>query len=242
MENILKNIGLSTNETIVYESLVKLGGSSSAGEIIKLSNLHRNIVYDALSHLEKSNLLQEVTKNKKKLFSLKDPKHLVTKYQQQIQNTEILAKIIESLPNSSDQEVTIYEGTTAWQEAWQNIIKTLEPGSTFYTLGMAGDPWVKLMGETFIAYEQWALNSKITDKIISQRYLQKEIEAHQNIQFREMRYIDIDLPANVSIEIFEDRCFFEIYENPASIIEIKSKGVREALLAYFNLLWITSSK
>ena len=53
-------------------------------------------------------------------------------------------------------------------------MRTMKSGSIFYTLGMAGDPWVRLMGETFVEYEQWALKNKITDKIISQKYLQKE--------------------------------------------------------------------
>lgn len=242
MKNLLKNLGLSINEISVYEAMVKLGGSSPAGEIIKATDLHRNIVYDALTHLKNANLLQEAQKNKKKYFILKDPNHLVSKFDKQIKSTNELSKILSSLPGMSSHEVTIYEGSIAWQEAWQNVIQNLKPNSTFYTLGMAGDHWVKLMGETFVEYEQWALKNNIKDKIISQKHLQKEIEAHQNRQFRDIKYIDIELPVGVSIEIFEDKCFFEIYDEPATIIEIKSKSIAKSMLAYFNLLWLTSSK
>lgn len=206
-----------------------------------MTNLHRNIVYDALNHLEHKNLLQIIEKNKKKFFSLKKPDNLISGFEKQIKNTTELSKIISGLPLGS-HEVTVYEGSIAWQEAWQNVMRTMKPQSVFYTLGMAGDPWVKLMGETFVEYEQWALKNKIVDKIISQKYLREEIEAHQNKKFRDIKYIPIALPAHVSIEIFEDRCFFEIYDAPASIIEVKSKGLVKSMETYFKLLWKLSSE
>jgi sugar-specific transcriptional regulator TrmB len=187
MKSALKDLGLTPNEISVYEALIKLKGSSSAGDIIKLSNLHRNIVYDALAHLGSKGLVQEVEKNKKKFFTLKNPSALTQGFEKQIKSVGELSKIISALPFASGHEVSIYEGSIAWQEAWLGVMSTLKPKSTFYTIGMAGDPWVKLMGETFVEYEQWALNNKITDKIISQKYLQKEIEAHQNRTFRDIR-------------------------------------------------------
>lgn len=239
MKNILKNLGLSPNETSVYESLVKLGGSSSAGDIIKAADLHRNIVYDALNHLEHRNLIQIIEKNKKKFFVLKKPDNLIPAFEKQIKNANELSKIIAGLP-LGNHEVTIYEGSIAWQEAWQGIMKNLKPKSVFYTLGMAGDPWVRLMGDSFVEYEQWALKNKIVNKIISQKHLKEEIEAHQNRKFRDIKYIPIGLAAYTSIEIFEDGCFFEIYDSPASIIEIKSKGLAQSMKAYFEILWKAS--
>ncbi len=241
MKNILKNIGLTPNEVSVYEALVKLGGSSPAGEIIKLADLHRNIVYDALNHLESKGLLQIIEKNKKKSFVLKKPDNLITSFEKQIKNTHDLSKIISNLPLGS-HDVNVYEGSTAWQEAWQNVVRTTKPKSVFYTLGMAGDPWVKLMGESFVEYEQWALKNKVTDKIISQKHLKKQIEAHQNITFRDIKYIDLELPAHVSIEIFDDRVFFEIYDTPETLIEIKSNGLVKSLKVYFELLWAMAKK
>lgn len=242
MKSILKNLGLSINEISVYEALIKLKGSSSAGEIIKITDLHRNIVYDALNHLENKNLLQIIEKNKKKFFTLKNPEHLISGFKKQIKETSELSKVLSLLPNTTNHEVTIYEGTVAWQEAWQNVMQTIKPKSVFRTIGMAGDSWVKLMGETFVEYEQWALKNNIFDKIVSQKYLKEEIEAHQNKKIRDIHYLPIEIPAHLSIEIFEDRCFFEIYDNPATIIEIKSKGLVRSMEVYFELLWKTSSK
>jgi len=242
MKELLKNLGLTPNEMAVYQALIKMGGSSPAGEVIKLTDLHRNIVYDALTHLKNKGLLQEIKKDGKKFFKLKNPEHLALGFTNQASSIKSLSKIISSLSGSIGHEVTIHEGSTAWQEAWQGIMAKLKPNSVFYTIGMAGDAWVGLMGETFIAYEQWALKNKITDKIISQKYLQKEIEAHQDIKFRDIKYVDIDLLAHTSIEIFDDKCFFEIYDTPETLIEIKSSGLAKSLRAYFELLWVVAKK
>ncbi len=237
MKSTLRGLGLTPNEISVYEALIKLKGSSSAGDIIKLSDLHRNIVYDALAHLGTKGLVQEVEKNKKKFFTLKNPSALTQGFEKQIKSVNELAKIITALPFANGHEVSIYEGGVAWQEAWRGVMGTIKPKGTFYTIGMAGDPWVKLMGETFVEYEQWALKNKITDKIISQKHLQKEIEAHQNRTFRDIRYITTELSAHTSIEIFDDRVFFEIYDEPQTLIEIKSKSLVITFKAYFDMLW-----
>ncbi|MGB0925370.1 MAG: helix-turn-helix domain-containing protein, partial [Minisyncoccia bacterium] len=220
-----------------YEALVSVKGSSSAGDIIKISNLHRNIVYDALSHLEKKGLVQETRKDKKKFFSLIAPEKLKNMYTKQLEESLRLEKLVAKLPMLANHEVKIYEGSRAWQEAWQNVMASMKKNSSFYTLGMAGDPWVRLMGETFVEYERWAEKNNILDKIISQKYLQKEIESHQSANIREIKYIDIDLEAHVSIEIFPDRVFFEIYDEPETLIEIKSISLVKSLSVYFNLLW-----
>ena len=242
MKSILKSLGFTPNEITVYEALVKLGGSSSAGDIIKLADLHRNIVYDALSHLSNRNLVQEVQKNKKKFFTLKNPDHLISGFENQIKSTNMLSGILKKLPNMGNHEVTVHEGTVAWQEAWRGVMDTMKSGTTFRTVGMAGDPWVQMMGETFVQYERFALKNKITDKIVSQKHLKAEIEAHQNVQFRDIRYIDIDLPPHMSIEVFDDRVFFEIYDAPETLIEIKSKSMVITLKAYFELLWAMGKK
>lgn len=242
MKKELTTLDLSTNETSIYQAILKTGGSASAGDIIKITDLHRNIVYDSLSHLINKKLVREVMKDKKKYFTLKDPSHLKTNLQQKMNAVDSLSKTISQLAGNATYDVTVHEGSVAWQQAWQRIMKQTKPGATFHTLGMAGDTWVSLMGETFVTYEQWALKNKITDKIISQKYLKEEIEAHQNISFREIQYIDIDLPPYVSIEIFDEYCFFENYSEPATLIEIRSKGLAQSMRAYFNLLWSLSNK
>jgi len=237
MEKILQKLNLSQNEIITYQSLVSSKGSSSAGDIIKISNLHRNIVYDSLSHLEKKGLVQETRKDKKKFFTLIAPEKLKDIYKNGLEESLRLEKIIARLPLLANHEVKIYEGSRAWQEAWQGVMNRLKAGESFSTLGMAGDPWVRLMGDTFVPYEQWAEKNNILDKIISQKHLQKEIESHQSSNIREIRYLDIDLDAHVSIEIFSDRVFFEIYDEPETLIEVKSLGLTKSMSVYFNLLW-----
>lgn len=237
MKKILENLNLSQNEILVYEALVHAKGSSSAGDVIKYSNLHRNIVYDALSHLEKKGLVLESRKDKKKFFTLIKPEKLKNAYKIQLENSLKLESLVSKIPLLANHEVKVYEGSRAWQEAWQGVMSNMKKNEIFYTIGMAGDPWIKLMGETFVEYENFAEKNNITDKIISQKHLQSEIESHQSLSIREIKYIDLDVDRYTSIEIFKDRVFFEIYEDPETLIEIKSMALVKSLKAYFELLW-----
>ncbi len=57
-EEIFTSLGLSVNESIVYEYLLK-NGESTAGEIIKKTPLKRGVIYNALSDLKEKDLLVE---------------------------------------------------------------------------------------------------------------------------------------------------------------------------------------
>lgn len=242
MKKILKTLELTENEILVYEALARLRGASFAGPIIKDTDMHRNMVYDSLSHLVRRGLVSQAQRDKKKYFTLRPPDKVQQTYRQQLADAEKLASIVERIPLLSGHTVDVFEGTQAWQEAWRGAMESLEPRAIFYTLGMAGDAWVELMGETFVAYESWALENRIIDRIVSQKHLQGEILAHQDEAFREIRYLDIDLPAHTSIEIFPDRIFFEIYDAPETLIQIKSESLVKTFKAYFDLLWSTGER
>ncbi|MFH1030485.1 MAG: hypothetical protein V1770_04465 [bacterium] len=41
----------------------------------------------------------------------------------------------------------------------------------------------------------------------------------------------------IGFEILDDRVFMEIYEEPAALIEIRSKAAAKGYKQYFNSLW-----
>ena len=65
----LTKLGLTLNEAKVYFALLELG-STNAGEIIKKTKLHRNIVYDKLDKLIEKGLVSFVTIKNIKQFEV----------------------------------------------------------------------------------------------------------------------------------------------------------------------------
>ena len=66
-KDILKEVGLTTNETDVYLTLLK-EGSISVNNIAEKAGLHRQAVYDALDRLLEKGFVSFVTRNNKKHF------------------------------------------------------------------------------------------------------------------------------------------------------------------------------
>ena len=61
---ILKEAGLTTNESLVYKALLELG-PSQAGIISRKTGLHRRTVYDTTERLIQKGIIGYILKNKK---------------------------------------------------------------------------------------------------------------------------------------------------------------------------------
>jgi len=114
----LTKLGLTLNEAKVYFALLNLG-STNAGEIIKKTKLHRNIVYDNLEKLIEKGLVGFVLIKNIKHFevaSSEELKEYVNRKREEILNEEKIMKEllpqIEKLKISSErkQEATIFRG------------------------------------------------------------------------------------------------------------------------------------
>jgi sugar-specific transcriptional regulator TrmB len=74
-KDIFTQIGLSDNEAIVYEFLIK-NGKVTAGDIIKKTTLKRGVIYNTLENLRKKDVISKRTKNKVSYFSPQHPEKL----------------------------------------------------------------------------------------------------------------------------------------------------------------------
>ena len=72
----LKNLGLTENESLIYNALVK-HGSSTAGKISQFTGLHRRTVYDSIERLLEKGLISFINKNNRKYFSAASPNRLL---------------------------------------------------------------------------------------------------------------------------------------------------------------------
>jgi len=232
----LEKLGFTPNESAVYSALFELG-ETPTGSVIKKTGLHRNIVYESLDSLVKKKVVAEITKSNKKHFRVKDPQILVDEAQNKLSLTQDVVKQIQTGFKIIPHEVIIYEDQEGWQEGWRILMNQLKPKSIFYTIGMGGDRWVELMGDFYLIYEQYAIKNKITDIVIAYEHQRQEIAEHQSKVIRNIRYLPANYDTPVAIEILNDRIFMEIYEEPATLIEVRSKAVARGYKQYFDSFW-----
>ena len=105
INRLFGDLGLSSAETRVYLSSLKLG-PTSVQEIAKHAKLSRTATYDVIAQLQERGLMSTFESGKKKLFSAEDPERAVSYFKGR---TRDLEEKIETL-NRSLGEIKMLSG------------------------------------------------------------------------------------------------------------------------------------
>ena len=108
---LLKDLGLTSNQTYLYLHLAKKG-KAKAGEIIKVTGFHRNIVYGTLEELIEKRLVGSSKENGILVYKIFDPNRIIAEQEDRVRKAkdlvEELAKYTKGTTTS--QQIIIYEG------------------------------------------------------------------------------------------------------------------------------------
>src|SRR3989344_2330280 len=106
----LLGVGLTEKESEVYLALLSLG-SSSAGQIIQKTGLHRAVVYDLLERLIEKGLVGYVIKGRKKYYESTNPQRLLDILKEKESKLKsILPNLIELCQFKDHLDIKIYKG------------------------------------------------------------------------------------------------------------------------------------
>lgn len=244
MEEDLKKLGLSWNETKVYLSLVKIG-ETPVGGIINDLKVHRQIIYNALDELEKRNMVIKTLRNKVNHYKIADPEIIVDNIkQQELIASRLSRRIQEELKTEKkEQEINVIQGKENIRRYFINKYKEMPISSTLYLMHTEAKKFQEVMGEEFLlkTYDKLRAGRKIHSKNLTSENYREEIEKYNknlNQEFRENRYLPYELSNPVSTSIWEDSIHLQSFQGKTPfIIEIKNKELRDSYMGHFNFLW-----
>lgn len=241
MEEELQKIGLTKNEVKVYVALLGLG-STSAGEIIKKTRLHRNIVYDNLERLIEKGLVGFVTIKNIKHFEISSSielKEYVKKEKEQVlQKEKIVEKLLPEINKAREsferkQEAAIFKGKKGLKNILEEITKSKSEILVF------GTGWG--MKETMGSYyEQW--HKKLSANRVKARILLPENKKELFLKPFVAKYLAEKEVIPSTIAIYEYKVLNIVWgEEPLAVLFI-SKKVSESYKNYFEILWKHAKK
>lgn len=237
----LQKLGYSKIVSTVYVALFELG-EAKAGEIIKKTGLHRNLVYTALDQLVEKKIIGKTSIRGVALYKTLDPARLLY----EIEKKEVIAKqVIETLEasrNRQRQEVVVYEGLEELQRKELSVYESLGPDDELLILGLT-TIWWKVHGDTF------------ANRLMSE---QKKRQFHiravaADLGQAEYDYVDITAPltemkispqlSTTTHETFilKDRILIRLFVEPYTTIEIINKDLVQSFREYFETLWNPSA-
>jgi len=144
---VLKKLGMTKNDALVYLALLKLG-KAHAGEIIKEANVHSSRVHESINKLSTLGLLTYTIQAKRKSYQAEDPKTLINIAKELEKETYDIIPILNEQWFKKEGETTIkvYEGYKGLKTLFDSILEELQPGEEHLVFSAVKEP------EHFVVY------------------------------------------------------------------------------------------
>lgn len=240
-ENLLRNIGLTENESKVYLSLLKIGRTTSS-KIIKEANISSGKIYETLDKLYKKGLTSLTEINGIKHFEATHPKALINYIANQKLSLEAKKKEIEKtipsllkLQSNSDllTSVNMIIGERSVKPLVIELLTKLK--GTFYSSGIRGNK-----NESYNNL-WWHITTTLIDgkkrkaKYIFSENTSEYYKKHKKLKFAQIKSIKNLAP--VAVDIIDDNVLILSYEGELTCVHIKNKNIAESFKGFFNSLW-----
>lgn len=240
-ELALIRLGLNKNESKIYITLLRQG-QATAGELIKATEFHRNIVYDNLEKLIDKGLVSFIFEDNRKLFQVNPPdsiSQMLEKKQKELDEKKGIAEQVKKEVNEIisitkvEQEAAIYRGVKGLKVFFKG---TLEEGQDYYVFGAPKDS-LDIMGPAF--WENYNLKrekKKISVKMIFNDDLR---EWSKNIQSRmtKIRFLPKKFDTLTETVVYGEKVGIIVWTEKPIVTLIKDINLAKAYRKYFKILW-----
>jgi len=239
---VLKRIGLTQNESIVYLSLLPLG-TARTSSILKQSGLNSGKIYEILDSLKAKGLVSESVINGVKHFTTAPPRELLTYIEQKKQNIRREEQtVLTALPELEQLRQTkrvcaqaaTYLGYRGIRTAADEALSSLSAGEDILVMG-ATEQKARVYN-TF--WKQWA--GRRTRQNIRARMLFSERGAYFT-SFKQMKLTDCRVLTGltpVAVDVFGRHSVLLLnYTEPPSCILIYDKNAAQSFRQFFEQLW-----
>jgi sugar-specific transcriptional regulator TrmB len=240
MREIIKKLGLTTNEVEVYLTLLR-HGEISAYKLASKSGLHRQVCYDALERLLEKGFVSYIIKDNKKYFKPIEPKKIYDYIEEKKEEFSLILPKLEEIYNFEEEEtkVEVIKGKLVLRIIYNDIIKVITKTKQGL-LAMGVDE------EKFLEYDKIAIKQyiskikhlKIKEKLLSKESSKEFFAGPQS----EYRLLPDHLFNPNPTHIYGDKVAIILWGEPMHGIIMESKQVADAYRKYFQILWEMAKK
>lgn len=238
----LQELHIPLNESKVFLALSSHGGSS-AGDLIKKTQLHRAVVYESLDRLIEKKLVWKLTKNHVAFFQPADPARLLQRSQNEMEIARNIAASLRLASNMKSPEIMIYEGIESYRRFWLDATSRLPVGATDYVAGSIGTLWHTYMGRDAEKLLKIRIKRKIKWKMILFGRDKPDLNLLQRYpRLHEYRIIEKGVSREGNFNIMGKEAVLLHSATEPMIIEVKSKSLVRVFQNLFDILWVSGKK
>ena len=150
----LRELGLSDKEARVYLALLPRQDVGSS-KLIRATGLHGQFVYDALAKLEEQGLAKHAIQNGRKKFSANPPERILSLLKEkELMATSVVRQLTEQFAGKFEQSFEVFQGENAVVAHEFQLLENTPEGGRIDVIGVGGDAYIKMLGESFDEYEK----------------------------------------------------------------------------------------
>ncbi|MBU0471901.1 MAG: helix-turn-helix domain-containing protein [Nanoarchaeota archaeon] len=233
-EDILTDLGLSTNEAKIYTSLLSLG-LTTITSIAHESKLHRSNVYDSIKKLVEKGLVAYIIKDNVTYYEATDPQALlrILKEKENRLKAVLPQLMLSKKLAQSKGEAHIYEGVPAFTRLLYEFLQYKDPILAYGIPPIAPE----LMKTKIMHFHKERMALKIPMKHIYNHNAQERIVFLNKMKLTYARYLPESFDSQVSTNICGEEVLLTLWIKPVLTIQIKNKLVADSYKKYFDLLW-----
>ena len=249
-ENILKEIGLTDNETKVYLALLKLKKGTKTN-IVREAKVLSSKVYEILDRLIRKGFVAYFVENGVKTFVPVHPNNVEFLFEEKIHDLEkqkiTLDKYLKKFFSGKEEfltDVQIFKGWRGFQQAILIILSDLKNRDIYHILGLnatedieGGFMYIPKVARKF---DEKKITRKVILKSSDEDVLFKYLKEYGNRKLWDVKHFPTVGPLEIGIS--NNYILLNLLEKEPISIIIKNKNIRNSFLQYFNILWKISAK
>lgn len=234
LKKILKEFGMSENESKIYLLLIDRG-STTAGKIAKETKIQRSSCYQSLTTLLAKGMISYVLIGMIKYFQAVSPERIL-----EIQ-TEKTKKLKDALPqlknrykqNKKEGQVRLFKGKQGVRVVLKDILENAEKNDVFGDDGQLRKN-MPFFRDFFVR--------ELEERKIKTRVLTRPKKKRSFRKTTSHRYVPEETESVVSTNIYEEKIAIIVWTNEPEAILIENKEAAKSYRAYFNFMWKNAEK
>lgn len=241
----LKRIGLTEGEIRIYDALLELGETTRTA-LAKKSGISPSKIYDVANRLLEKGVISSVKKQGVLHFSAADPERLKTFLEQKAEALQQERAVVDQLlptlllkyrKTAEQTDIEVFYGWGGMQTAFNDIIKSLDPGDCNYVFGASMGHDSAQADRFFNQYNRQKRKKGFATQIIFNEEMRSNPERIRPFTEKpnEMRFLHHDM--FTEINTYGDTVLFIMLLKNPTIIRIRSREAADSFRKFFATLW-----
>lgn len=239
MMNTLLELGLSRNAATVYLALLEIG-QTSVTKLQEHSNLHPQLIYNAIDELERMHLASHVIERGKKIFQPASPTALVELQNERLGKLEnLLPSLMHKYTEREQQSVFVFVGAADFQKARERVIASIPKGEAYYVINNGGKKFKQAMEGSYGKQEVDRIKRGVHKKVLDFKdsFDEMGVPSGESEALSEYRYLPQIEGGPTSTLFGGDYLRINVWSEPVLTILIKNPTLVESYKKYFEVLW-----